>query len=341
MSRRWLRPAVWLIVLAGVALNLTLSWSLWRSLYQNWQVGLEDDAKTTGKIIEDEIQTYVLGLEGARGALIADRFKFDPGTFRKYAESRQLFKNFAGALGFGFIRAVKPADLKDYERRMQLARSGFRVHPSSQNGMHMVIELIEPAEDNGPAIGLDISFEKYRREAAEEAAHLERHESCHRSARVGLRAGGSGSDIQRQPGKNPFRKICLGGGTRRQRQFFSRSSHQPQSLDQKFCEPENSCGRPLVEFKGLSNGRWIDSFRINSRWGITFGRGHSGRNRLSAGSRDPPSEPVARRDHQQFQLFRDCHAAGRDNLHFQQGRGVHVGLPGRRSSWPQKSFDYA
>lgn len=81
--------------------------------------------------------------------------------------SRELTE-FAGARGFGFIRKVPPDALESFVRDARRdGKPDFAIRQLTPNdGDRYVIQYIEPAEKNGPAIGLDIASERNRREAA-------------------------------------------------------------------------------------------------------------------------------------------------------------------------------
>ncbi len=119
-------------------------------------------------IIEDEFNKNIFGLQGAKGFVLAKKFEFSQNDFRDYAQSREFFTNFPAALGFGFIRSIKNGtELNIYRKKNE---SYFLVYPTTHNQMNMVVEVIEPLEANKKALGLDVSFELNRKNAAMQAA---------------------------------------------------------------------------------------------------------------------------------------------------------------------------
>lgn len=83
-----------------------------------------------------------------------------------------MFKNFKGALGFGFIRKVKASELNIYISKQIQKRPDFRIKHLSNTvevNDHYVIEMVEPLDVNKKAIGLVISDEINRQQAAEES----------------------------------------------------------------------------------------------------------------------------------------------------------------------------
>lgn len=103
------------------------------------------------------------------------KYQVTPQEFRKVSESRNHFKDFKGAIGFGFIRKVKAKDINDYLRNQKKLNPNFSLKRLNQNQKVTftediyVIEVVEPTEVNQKAIGLVVSDEKHRFEAAERA----------------------------------------------------------------------------------------------------------------------------------------------------------------------------
>lgn len=137
-----------------------------------FHAGLKTDSEKAKLILTDEVKKFVFGLQGAKGALVADNMRFNRQNFRKYAESREFFANFRGTLGFGFIRWIKPGEFPTYLRTKSRLDPEFKVHPEVSGDTHMIIEFVEPVETNRAAVGLDIAFDKNRREAALYAAQM-------------------------------------------------------------------------------------------------------------------------------------------------------------------------
>lgn len=127
---------------------------------------LEIETLKVQSIIEDEIKTYIFGLQGAKGVLAADQFHLNQKQFRTYAESRDLFNNFPGSLGFGFVRFVKNSDLKSYLSRNKKINPDLHIYADHASDDHMIIEQIEPIENNSASLGTDLAKNVSLREAA-------------------------------------------------------------------------------------------------------------------------------------------------------------------------------
>lgn len=132
------------------------------------------------KLIQDfhlAFDQYVHPLEGILSTLHYSKLNVTPESFRTAAESRNLFKNFTAALGFGFIRKVKSSDLKAFVERQKAKRKEFAIKhldnekktPDTQDAF--IVEVVEPIEKNASAVGLVISDNTLRREAAIQAMY--------------------------------------------------------------------------------------------------------------------------------------------------------------------------
>ncbi|NOT77709.1 MAG: PAS domain-containing protein [Bacteriovoracaceae bacterium] len=118
--------------------------------------------------IQRKVNSYIFVLQGTGGIYLTNQFANLNREFRKYAQFRNFFNNFSGALGFGFIRVVKKEDLNIYLKRMKSLIPNFEIRLIGQNPLdsHFIIEAIEPIETNISARGLDIASEESRRSAA-------------------------------------------------------------------------------------------------------------------------------------------------------------------------------
>lgn len=117
------------------------------------------------------VQSLSLGLAGVSALPLITKGALLPNHFRSYVAARNLEAEFPGALGFGFIRKVVPADLADYIENQREYRPDFAVKPmvgvtKNPEQDYFVIEYIEPLALNRQALGLDVAMELRRREAA-------------------------------------------------------------------------------------------------------------------------------------------------------------------------------
>jgi|GEM_PF-6243786 len=118
-------------------------------------------------ILQKEILSYMYGLQGMASIVQTHGFAPTSAKVREYAEFRNNFSNFGGALGFGFIRLVPRGELSSYLQNVRTQRPDFETKALSDNaGDHYIIEFVEPLEQNAKSLGLDVATEPFRREAA-------------------------------------------------------------------------------------------------------------------------------------------------------------------------------
>lgn len=124
--------------------------------------------------LEDDIKLafnfYLHPLQGIASTFHYSRLDIKSSAFREASLSRNLYANFKGALGFGFIRKINQKDLPQYQAYQAIHNPAFklkRINNQAVSRDHLfVIELIEPIEKNKNALGLVVSDEQYRYQAA-------------------------------------------------------------------------------------------------------------------------------------------------------------------------------
>jgi signal transduction histidine kinase/CheY-like chemotaxis protein len=160
------------IVLVGLALTTLAAVTRQRANTQRAEAEFE---RLTDRIVDrvsERMRLFEYGLRGGRGAFVAA-----PGLtadcWRAYMQSRDVDREFWGALGFGYVARVARTDVDDYvaamrttfpEFSIQLPDGGATTHPDL-----FVIQFLEPLQPHRYILGLDIGAERRRREAAERA----------------------------------------------------------------------------------------------------------------------------------------------------------------------------
>lgn len=118
------------------------------------------------------MQLYQYGLRGARGTIATlGEHSISRQLFAYYSQTRDIDREFPGALGIGFIRRVLPSDEAEFlEKARNDGKTNFNINQlAPHNTERFVIQYIEPEASNLEAIGLDIASEHNRREAAANA----------------------------------------------------------------------------------------------------------------------------------------------------------------------------
>ena len=123
-------------------------------------------AEDSQRALETRMQSYHLVLEGLKGMMMAsDEVRHD--DVESYLQGIDVTSALPGISGIGFIRDVPAGGVDDFLE--EAASMGFAVrdvHPAYDGPERFIIKFVEPAEDNAEAIGLNIAFEKNRRDAA-------------------------------------------------------------------------------------------------------------------------------------------------------------------------------
>ena len=146
-----------LAISLGVTAAIVWHWSRHNAAVT--QVRFAEAAEHVADLVVARVQIFEYGLRGARGAMLTMAEPTRRDLFRVYGRSRQLDREFTGARGFGFIRRVRAEDEAAFvETARRDGKPDFAVRQLSPHaGERYVIQYIEPAERNLPAIGLDIA----------------------------------------------------------------------------------------------------------------------------------------------------------------------------------------
>jgi len=157
------------ILIIGLIVSALSAWNLTIKNNRTTENAAKNTAESIATDVLTRINLYQYGLRGARGAVItAGESGLTRELFKRYSLTRDINTEFPGARGFGFIRRVSITEEADF--LINARRDGkpdFAIRTLTQHeGDRYVIQYIEPAERNQPAIGLDIASEKNRREAA-------------------------------------------------------------------------------------------------------------------------------------------------------------------------------
>jgi PAS domain S-box-containing protein len=173
------------LVLANAAIVFLLAFAATAAVVTSLNREVEREARARFEQLSErlvgETQRRVMqpryGMAGARGVYAATK-SGERSEFEAYVASRDLSKEFPGALGFGFIQRVMRSDL-DAFIAAERADGAPELTVSNVPGVPVegepapdlwVIKHCFPKERNAPAWGLDIGSEPIRREAAERAA---------------------------------------------------------------------------------------------------------------------------------------------------------------------------
>lgn len=181
-----------LIVLGSIAqlrirgrtqLILLFGWILWGGVFFTIQHDVENKDRqefqqVTNEIelrILDRMQSYIDVVDSGRGLYVAVP-NIGPLEWKRFISVLDLDRRTPGINGVGVVRKIKRSEIANHfasHREIQGQKFSYRRLPSSiadsdlSNGY--IVSAIEPIEFNKPALGLDLSSEPRRREAAQRA----------------------------------------------------------------------------------------------------------------------------------------------------------------------------
>ena len=165
LSSRTVLPLV--VLLLGLCLALAAGLRNGRLADDKLQAALERATLRVSTDITQRFNYAYRGLVGAKG-MFASRGQVSRRDFQAYIASLDLAKEFPGVRGFGFIEHVGRAGLNAFVAAQRADDAPqFSVHQLEDKGRAelYVIKLIEPANANARAEGLDVGSEP-RRHAA-------------------------------------------------------------------------------------------------------------------------------------------------------------------------------
>ena len=120
--------------------------------------------------IQNRFELYALGLRALRNFASVDTVpSLSRTSFERFVNSKNFALEFPGARGIGVIRYVKPEERAQFllEKRIVDGYPDFRIKQIvPHEGPNFVIQYVSPRNANIEAIGLDVSSEQRRKQAA-------------------------------------------------------------------------------------------------------------------------------------------------------------------------------
>ncbi|MGK3985533.1 CHASE domain-containing protein [Sorangium sp. So ce136] len=164
-----------LVLLLGLTATALVFRTMRQKVEDETQAYFDDHAYKATDALAHRFQTYLAGLRASQGLLVAMR-DVSYAQWKRYVETLDLPRNYAGINGVGFVRYVAADRKAAYEEEVRRTHGAaeatyarFEVKPASDRPGYFVLEYLEPLEKNRQAIGLDLGFEQARREALETA----------------------------------------------------------------------------------------------------------------------------------------------------------------------------
>ncbi len=167
--RNWFKVIPpWLILGFGMAAT-ALAWAQYRARIEDqlW-AAFARDADDATQEVNNLLRSYESVLWSAKAHVdLTGVPKLR--DWERYVRALDLSLRFPGLRGIGFIDYVPASQVPVYQKKFATQASpGSEVHPAPNPGADLlVIRLIEPLENNRPAVGYDVGSETIRRQAAE------------------------------------------------------------------------------------------------------------------------------------------------------------------------------
>lgn len=145
----------------------------WHTVRENVQIRKQEYFDTlvanTEDGLRDRLDLYQQALWGGVGLFHASEF-VTRDEWKLYVEALDIENKLPGLNGIGYIDYVQNDELDSYLTTIRNDRmADFENHPNTTFADKFIIRYIEPENRNKPAIGLDIGYERNRRDAAEHA----------------------------------------------------------------------------------------------------------------------------------------------------------------------------
>ena len=157
-----------------LVLPLGLTFYAWKFFAESAQrqsaMHFETLAKESEEALRTRLASYASATRSGAGVFQSSDF-VSRAEWRRFTETIRLRDEFPGLMGLGWIERVRAVDEKLFLERVRADGSpDFSIHPQSDRPLFDVVTYMEPEATAGAAIGLNISNETRRSDAAERAA---------------------------------------------------------------------------------------------------------------------------------------------------------------------------
>jgi signal transduction histidine kinase len=163
----------YLVLSISIILSLGVTFLFYKYALSKDNIRFINSVNRVQSAIDNKLNLYIALLKGGRG-FIESTAKLNRENFANYVKNLELEKNYAGVLGMGFDKIVRPDEREALVKQMKSeGYNDFKMLPESERDLYQAVIYLEPlTEKNQKAIGFDMSTEEYRRQALNRARDL-------------------------------------------------------------------------------------------------------------------------------------------------------------------------
>lgn len=156
----------WVIVFASLLLTLSASYITYRQISDQNQARFDYQAQHIIRQVVERMTNYEAALWSGVAALNALPPQANREDWRSFTNSLKIDQRFPGINGIGVIHYVEHSQLNDYLAWQRVLMPEFQLRPETSRDDYWPVSYVEPEESNAQAIGLDMSHEHNRYQAA-------------------------------------------------------------------------------------------------------------------------------------------------------------------------------
>lgn len=156
----------WLVMASSVFLTL-LAWYISKSQHEERiREQFLRESQQLVDLIHERMKSYSDSLRAGVALYNTHKYGLTYPEWHIFANSLNLKDKYPGINGIGVIYNVKPSELDSFLREQRKLRPNFSIHPPSTDDIYLPITYVVPVAGNMEAVGLDVSQEEHRLEAA-------------------------------------------------------------------------------------------------------------------------------------------------------------------------------
>lgn len=157
-----------------IALSLLLTFFAWyfsqKQVHQKQDIQFQREAERIIDNVLERMNHYEDALWAGVATIQVNGGQIKFSQWKMYVDSLDIIKKYPGINGLGVIHFIKPDQLQHYLTLQRQERPNYNIHPAHKRSVYLPISYIVPVKGNEKAVGLDMSHEDNRFNAAMKAA---------------------------------------------------------------------------------------------------------------------------------------------------------------------------